>query len=155
DDERKAQELTNRIEEFARANNYSRAAELAQELTVLRQQKQGKNHWETANALLLAKLMRRLDGLPERNRNDFRSSIAMTIEATQYYERGQYDKSENLYRRALVLRREAIGERNLHVAESYCSLARSLCAQNKHAAVADSLERGLALSLELVGELHP
>jgi tetratricopeptide (TPR) repeat protein len=88
---------------------------------------------------------------------DGSEALARLLNQTASYlqAQGRYDEAEPLYRQALELRRELLGERHPDVATSLNNLAGLYRAQGRYDEAEPLYRQALELSRELLGERHP
>ncbi len=82
---------------------------------------------------------------PAALKEDLRLAASLSDEARLYYQQGENDRAEQLYRRSLAIREKALGPDHPDVATSLDNLAKLYQAQGKYAEAEPLLQRSLAI----------
>ena len=92
----------------------------------------------------------------EQDRMRFAEAGQLLHQTADYlYERGQYAEAEPLLKRAMEVRREALGERHPDYAASLNDLASLYHAMGRHAEAEPLYHRAMEVRREALGERHP
>ncbi len=78
-------------------------------------------------------------------KEDLPLAASLSDEARLYYQQGENDQAEQLYRRSLAIREKALGPDHPDVATSLDNLAELYQAQGKYAEAEPLLQRSLAI----------
>jgi CHAT domain-containing protein/tetratricopeptide (TPR) repeat protein len=155
DDAKLAEELSNKIEEAEKADNYDEAIELSERLLELRTNVQGADHWETVDQTWQCDKLRKIAHLSSLDRNAWRQTFAGAVQATQLEAKGTAHVAEPLRREHLKLTIRVLGEQHPAAAASYNYLAQNLWAQGNNVDAQRFFQRALDIRTTLLGDAHP
>jgi tetratricopeptide (TPR) repeat protein len=155
EDARRVKEWEAELVKAEEAGRFADAGEAARRILEKRQQAQGEGHWEAVSAAWQLKALERVAALPADAQKEWRALGGILRESAQYVQRGRYAEAQRLDEKALVIRRNVLGEDHPDTAQSYNDLAYSLNAQGKYAEAQRHFEKGLAFTRKALGEDHP
>jgi tetratricopeptide (TPR) repeat protein len=155
DDAKKAEELQKRLNALMPAGKLDEALASAEELARLRQERQGKEHWQAVNARFDVEEIRgALRSTPE-DREGYVKSFQLEGRAKSLERQGRYQEALPLLKQILALRRKVLGEEHPDTATSYSKVAANLYAQGKYAEAAQGSRKALDIRRKVLGEEHP
>jgi len=155
DDEKRAKQLDEQIDNATKADRWDEAIARAEELRALRGQAQGLKHFETVDAEWRLKTLRRVASMPREDRIAYQSAHTMTAQAETLYAQGKYAQAQMLFQKALEINRRLLADDHPDTAEGYNNLAANLERQGKHAAAQPLHENALAIWRRLLTDDHP
>ena len=155
DDAKRAAELGTALETALESRRWHEAISRTDEIVSLRARIQGKDHFETANAVWQVKTVRRLAELSPDDLAAFISSNELSTQADSLFEEGKYAAAQGCHEKALEIRRRVLGEDFSQTATSYNNLANTHFAQGKYAVAQAQLEKSLAIHQRVLSDNHP
>jgi tetratricopeptide (TPR) repeat protein len=155
EDAKQVGKLQKQIDEMAEGGKLAQAIQTAKELLALREQRQGTDHWQAADARQQIKTLERRAAFTEEQRADYRRAETAWREAMDLFAKGRHAQAQPLCEQVLALRRKLLGEEHPDTATAYTSLAHSLRSQGKHAEAEAAYRKALDLRRQLLGEEHP
>jgi tetratricopeptide (TPR) repeat protein len=154
-DAKKAAELSTRVESAWQAGKWEEALRAAEELVQLRQQVQGKEHWEAVNARWQVKGLHAAQRQTKEAQTEYASLPELDQQGQALEGSGRAGEAEAVRRKALAIRRKVLGEDHPDTAGSYNNVAMNLNFQGKYAAAEDGLRKALQMRRQVLGEEHP
>jgi tetratricopeptide (TPR) repeat protein len=133
---------------------FEEAEKAARRIAALREQWQGKRHWETIDARLDVEQWQRLVRIPAKDRALVVRARRMNGEAARLQQRGRYRQAEKKFREALALGRGLLGEEHPHTATSRNNLAFCLNSQGRHGEALPLYREALKARRKVLGEGH-
>jgi tetratricopeptide (TPR) repeat protein len=155
DDARKAQELDQREDELHRAGKLAEALPIAEALARLRQERQGKDHWEAIDARLNAERLRRVLRSSKEDQQAYVSCFPLLSQMHALDAQGRYKDAEAGYRKLLAISRKVLGEDDPDTAIGYNILAANLDAQGRYQESQEGFLKALEIRRRVLGEEHP
>jgi tetratricopeptide (TPR) repeat protein len=155
DDAKKAEELQKRLDELQPAGKFADALETAEQLARLREERQGKEHWQAVDARFTAEALRRAVRSEKVDREEYAGTFEQFRRASSLEQKGQFKDAFPLRQQILAIRRKVLGEEHPSTATSYNNLAYNLNAQGKYAEAAEGFRKALAIRRKVLGEEHP
>jgi tetratricopeptide (TPR) repeat protein len=155
DDERRAQQLDEQIDQALKQDRWKDAIARAEELVALRGRVQGPKHFETVNEEWRLKAMRRLDPMPKEDRLAYQSASTMTEQGDTLDDQGKYAAAQPLLEKALEIRRRLLSDDHPDTALSYGNVAGNLHSQGKYAQAERLFEKALQIDCRLLTDDHP
>jgi tetratricopeptide (TPR) repeat protein len=155
DDARKAQELGQRVDELERAGKLAEAPPIAEALARLRQERQGKDHWEAVNARLDAERLRHVLHSSKEDQQAYVSSFLLLNQTKALDRAGHSKDAEAGYRKLLAISRKVQGEDDPNTAFSYNILATNLNVQGRYREAQEGFQKALDIRRKVLGEEHP
>jgi tetratricopeptide (TPR) repeat protein len=155
DDAKKADELRKRLDGLQLAGKFAEAAEIAEQLSHLREERQGKEHWQAVDARFTAEALRRALRSDKRDQEEYARSFELRRRASALVEKGQFKEALSLQPQILAICRKVLGEEHPDTANSYNNVAYNLNAQGKYAEAAEGYRKALAIRRKVLGEEHP
>jgi tetratricopeptide (TPR) repeat protein len=155
DDARKAEELQKRVQDLQTEGRLDEALHTAEELARLRQERQGRQHWQAGNARFTVEAIRRaLRSTPE-DRQEYVKSFQLQGRADMLVQQGRAGEALPLLKQILAIQRKVLGEEHPEIANSYNNLANDLEAQGKYAEAVEFSRKALDICRKVLGEEHP
>ncbi len=154
-DARKAELLEKQIARGTTEGKWAEARKAANDLVALRQQKQGKDHWETVNARWLADTLKTVAESSSEKQRQYAGIQPLPARADALEIAGKHADALLLRQRVLAVCRDILGDRHPFTAVSHINLASHQVRRGKHAAAEASCRKALAIQLEVLGEEHP
>jgi len=155
DDEKRARQLDEQIDEAADADRWDEAIARAEDLVALRTRAQGSRHFETVSADWRLKALRRVAPMSKEDRVAYQSAETMNTQAENLDDQGKYAQAQPLYEQSLEIRRRLLTDDHTETAASYNNLASNLDDQGKYAAAQPLLEKALEIKRRLLTDDHP
>ncbi len=155
EDERRARQLEEQIEQAMKADRWDEAIARAEELAALRTRIQGPKHFETMDAEWRLKTSRRVASMPREDRLAYHSTRSMMNQAQTLGAQGKYAAAQPLDEKALQIRRRLLADDHPETADSYHHLAYVLNGQGKYAAAQPLYEKALQIRRQLLTDDHP
>jgi tetratricopeptide (TPR) repeat protein len=155
DDARQAKELEDRLGKLQEAGKWEEALKTATAIADLREQKQGKDHWQTIDARWQAEALRRVVRLGKEGQEDFSRSVTLLHRAGTHYTNRRYREAQVLFEEVLALRRKVLGEEHPEMALSYHYVAATLRDQGRYKEAEDRYRTVLKIRRKTLGEEHP
>jgi tetratricopeptide (TPR) repeat protein len=155
DDARKAEELEERREELLAAGKFDEALASAEELARLRQEQQGREHWQAVDARFAVAGIRRAVRSTAEDRQEYVKTFQLQGQAEALVQRGRYQDVLPLVEQVLAIRRKVLGEAHPDTATCCNNVAYILNAQGKYAEAAELDRRALEIRRKVLGEVHP
>jgi tetratricopeptide (TPR) repeat protein len=154
-DAKKAEELQKRRDALLLAGKLDEALPSAEELAQLRQERQGKEHWQAVDARFTAEGIRRaLRSTPE-DRQGYVKRFQLVGRAVALQQRGRFREALPVVEQILAICRKVLGEEHPDTAIGYNSVGYALEAQGKYAAAQEGYLKALAIRRKVLGEEHP
>jgi tetratricopeptide (TPR) repeat protein len=155
DDARQAQALEKQITALQQAGQFEEALKKAETVAQLRQERQGKDHWEAVNAHFDAETIRRVLQSSTKDQEEYRRALKARSEADTLEQQGQYPRALPLREQVHAARRKVLGEDHPSTAASYHDIAYNLYLQGRFKEAEASHKKALAICLAVLGEEHP
>ena len=155
DDERRAKQLQEQIDQAMEEDRWDEAISRAEELLALRARVQGAAHFETVDADWQVKTLRWAAVLPKDERAAVLSARGMSFTASLYAKFGDDGMAMPLEEKALEIRRRLLGDDHPDTTVSYHNLAVYLVGQGQFAAAQPLCEKSLEIRRRLLGDEHP
>ncbi|MGO9468901.1 MAG: tetratricopeptide repeat protein [Isosphaeraceae bacterium] len=155
DDEKRAKQLEEPIDKALKADRWDEAIARAEELVTLRKRDQGAKHFETVDAEWRLKTLRRVASMTDQDRAAYRSAATMNEQGEGLFARGKYAASQQLFEKALEIRRRLLGDDHPDSVRSYNDLALSLTSQGRYALAQPLLEKVLEIERRLLADNSP
>jgi len=155
DDEKRAKQLDEQIDNAMKADRWDEAIARAEELFALRARVQGPKHFETVNAEWRLKALRRVCPMPNADRVAYQSANTMHGQAEALYAQGKYAQAKPLFEKALEIRRRLLTDEHPDTADSFSYLAGSLAHQGKYTQAQPLYEKALEIYRRLLTDEHP
>ncbi len=137
------------------AGRFDESEKAARRIAALREQWQGKRHWQTSDARLEVERWQRLAKVPAGDRAVVVRALELHGQGTRLDARGRSREAEKKLRQALALCRKALGEEHAETAFACNSLAHCLQRQAGYAQALPLLEQARAICRKALGEEHP
>jgi tetratricopeptide (TPR) repeat protein len=155
DEERKAGKLTARLEALRQASQFAEALEVAAALARLRQERQGKDHWQAMDAHFDAEALRRVLRGTKDDQREYAASLLRRSQAESLVQKGRYREAEEDFLKALDTCRKVLGEDHPDTATSWTNLAYVLSVQGRYKETEEIYRKALAMRRKALGEAHP
>jgi tetratricopeptide (TPR) repeat protein len=155
EDARKAAELKAQEYRLRDAGRFEEALAAAEALAKLRENVQGADHWQAADARWLAEALHRALRRGARGRADYARGESLTRQAAILVDKGRYREAQALFEQVLASWRDLFGEEHPYTAVGYINLANNLGLQGKHTEAAPLYRKALATCRKVLGEEHP
>ncbi len=155
EDEKRAEELQQQIDQFSEADDYSEAIKLGEAMLALRVRVQGEHHYEAMNAKQTLVALRNVAALDPEMRKGWRLAMRSQVEAADLESKVQYAAAIPIRQTILDLCREVLGEEHPDTAKSYNNLAFNLNSQGKAAEATPLYQKALEIRRKVLGEEHP
>src|SRR5271157_3948052 len=140
---------------YTEQENFAAARAARQEALDILRKHYGDSHWKVTDARLALDNVDRQARMSREQRQKLAEATRLSQECGSLYRSGKYAEALKSARRALVLRRDVLGERHLDYAQSLNLLGLLLEAQGDYAGARPLLEQALAVRKEVLGERHP
>jgi tetratricopeptide (TPR) repeat protein len=114
EDAKKVAELEKRADDLEAEGKFADAAKAAEEALAVRRRVQGETHWQTAATRRQVETLRRLAEGPREKRTAAAEAARSEKQATAHVEKGEYVQAEVLFRKAIEMRRTAVGDAHRH-----------------------------------------
>jgi tetratricopeptide (TPR) repeat protein len=145
DDARKAEELQKRLDAQLLAGKFDDALAIAEELAGLRQERQGREHWQAVNARFAFAALRRALRSSKKEQNEYAASFDLQSRAEALEQKGRHREALPLLEQVLTIRRKVLGEEHPDTAFSYNHLAYNLNAQGRYQEAEHGYQKALAI----------
>jgi CHAT domain-containing protein/Flp pilus assembly protein TadD len=155
DDAKRVDELEKKVSQLWQAGKDTEAQVAAREILAIRTRVQGAAHWQAADAKRLLRTLEQIAALPPDARAELTQAVRQASEAEQLYAQANYAAAEALNRKALAIRRNALGEEHPDTAQSCRSLAVALKAQRQYSEAELLYRKALEIRRKVLGEEHP
>lgn len=137
------------------AGRFEEALNATRQIAALREQWQGKRHWQALDARLEVEDLQRLARVPTRDRAAMVRAARLVSEAGQLEAIGRSREAEKKARQALAINRRALGEEHPDTASGYGLLALCLDSQGRPADALPLYRQALEIHRKVLGEEHP
>jgi tetratricopeptide (TPR) repeat protein len=154
DDEKRARQLDEQIDNALNADRWDEAIARAEELLALRTRAQGPKHFDTADAEWRLDALRRVAPMPHEERVAYQSASTMTEQAEALFSQGKFTQAEPLFQKALEIRRRLLTDSQPATAESYNNVAAALNNLGKSAQAQPLYEKALEINRRLLTDDH-
>ncbi len=155
DDEKRAKQLDEQIDNALKADRWDEAIARAEELLALRTRIQGPKHFETVDAEWRLKTLRRVAPMPREDRVTCQSTLSMNEQALTLSDQGKYAQAQPLFEKVLEIDRRLLTDEHPDTASDYNSLAENLTQQGKYADALPLVEKALEINRRLLTDDHP
>jgi CHAT domain-containing protein/tetratricopeptide (TPR) repeat protein len=155
EDARNAEQLSKRASALVQAGKFEEALAAAEQLVRIRQQRQGKEHFETVSAAFAADAIRRVLRGSKEDREAHAASFALIARAASLEQKGQYREALPLREQVSALRQKLLGEDHPDTALSHAGVAANLNAQGKYREAEAGYRKALEIDCKALGEQHP
>jgi hypothetical protein len=105
DDEKRAKQLDEQIDQATKEDRWDEALAKAEELLALRTRVQGARHFEAVDAAWQTRTLRRVAAWPKDQRAALLSALNMAEQAESLCHQGKYAAAQPLYEKSLAIRR--------------------------------------------------
>jgi CHAT domain-containing protein/tetratricopeptide (TPR) repeat protein len=154
-DARKAAEMDGRVVAAWQAGKWEEAVRAAEELLQLRQQVQGKDHWQALTAHWHVQTLRAVQRQSKEVQQEYAGLPEQQTRANALVARGRYREAQPLLEKQRDIRRKVLGEEHPDTAMSYNNVGLNLQAQGQYAAAAEVYQKALDIQRKVLGEEHP
>lgn len=154
-EEKRADELTQKIENCQLQSDYKNAIQPARELYELRKRLQGDQHFDTIIEKWKLHDMTILASLPESRRAQWIERIRGEIKAFDLEDSGRYIEATVKRNEMLEECRKVYGEEHPFTSMIYANLASNHTAQGKHGDAESFGRKALTIRQKTLGEHHP
>jgi tetratricopeptide (TPR) repeat protein len=155
DDAQRVEGLEKKIPALWQAGKDAEARAAAREVLAIRRRVQGAGHWQTEDARRQVRRLEQIATLAAGARAELARAAGQMAEAERLDAQVKYAAAEPLYRKALAIRRQLLGEDHPDTALGYHNLASNLRAQGRYAQALPLFQKALDLRRKLLGEDHP
>jgi tetratricopeptide (TPR) repeat protein len=155
DDARKAEELQKRFDTLLPAGKFDEALASAEELARLRQDRQGKEHWQAVNARFAVEALRLALRSSKKNQDDYAASFDWQSRADSLRQKGRHREALPLLEQVRAIYRKVLGEEHPDTATCYNNVAFVLNAQGRYQEAEEGFQKALAIQRKVLGEEHP
>jgi tetratricopeptide (TPR) repeat protein len=155
EDARKADALADQVAALQQAGKFADALKSAEALLQLRQERQGKDHWEVLCAACDAEAIRRVLLGGKEVEQEYTTSFRLHARAEALASRGRYREAQALVEEAYAIRRRVLGDDNPLTVQSCNNIAFLLNAQGKYAAAEQAFRKVLEGHRRSLGDEHP
>jgi tetratricopeptide (TPR) repeat protein len=155
DDARKAVELQQRIDQLQQAGKFEEAVPSAEALVQLRQERQGKEHWQAVDARFQVEALRRAVRSGKEDRQAYAGMLGLQDRAEALEQAGRFREALPLREQVAAIRHKVLGEDHPDTVQSYVSVASNLHDQGRHQEAEAGSRKALALCRKVLGEDHP
>jgi len=155
EDEKRANQLHERIEKAMTADRWDEAIARAEELVALRTRAQGPKHFETVNEDWRLKTLGRVAKMAREDRVTYQSANTMDEQARALHAQGKHAQAQPLHEQALEVRRRLLTDNHPLTAASYNEVAFNLDALGKYVLAQPLFEKALSIRRRLLTDDHP
>jgi tetratricopeptide (TPR) repeat protein len=155
EDARKASQLEKQIQELIAAQKVPETFPLVEELLALRRRIQGPAHWQTVNLRIAVEQSKQLLTLPADQITRLTEANKHLAEAGRLRGKGNRTEADSLYRKALTIFREVVGEQDTRTAKVLHELAGNLLEQGQSPGAEKAVRQALDVRRKVLGEQHP
>jgi CHAT domain-containing protein/tetratricopeptide (TPR) repeat protein len=153
-DRQQIAKLQSRVNGHAWAGRFEEATEALQQIAELRQRRQGRRHWQTIDARLVAWNWGRLAKVAKEDRPQVLQALRRMSAADGLAARHDYRGAEKAQREALAIYRKVLGEEHPLTASRYGAVAFYLRSQGQQARALDLYRKALAIDKKVLGQEH-
>jgi tetratricopeptide (TPR) repeat protein len=154
-DAKKAEELEKRAVALLMEGKLEEALASAEELARLRQERQGKEHWEAVDARFAAEALRRALRSSKKDQDDYAASFDLQNRANSLVQKGRFREALPLLEQIRAIRLQLLGEEHPYTAASCNNVAFILQAQGRYKEAQELYQKALDILRKVHGEHHP
>jgi tetratricopeptide (TPR) repeat protein len=147
--------LQNHLDALQSAGKLDEALQTAEKLARLRQERQGKEHWQAVNARFTAEALRLALRSSKKDQDAYAASLDWQSRAAFLEQKGRHREALPLREQVRDIRRKVLGEEHPDTASSYNNVAFNLNAQGRYNEAAEVYQKALAICRKVLGEEHP
>jgi tetratricopeptide (TPR) repeat protein len=155
DDARQVELLEREMAELASSGKFAEAQEPARKILAIRTRVQGVDHWQTVDSERQVRTLAQVAASSPEAREEFASLYRIVAVADDLMQRAQYAEAEPLYRKAMAICEQVLGEDHPDTARSYNNLAGNLNAQGKYAEAESLFLKVVVINEKVLGKVHP
>jgi tetratricopeptide (TPR) repeat protein len=155
DDLHKARELQLRLQELQQTGKFDEALTVAEALVRLREERQGKEHWEAGEERFVAEAIRRVLRSGKEDQEAYAASVAWVSQALSLEQKGRYADALPVQEKICALRQKVLGEDHPETATAINNVAANLLHQGRYKEAEEGYQKALAIRRKVLGEEHP